>query len=286
MPYVETAPGVQVFFEDWGQGQPVVFLHGWPLNHKMFEYQVNQLGNHYRCILIDRRGFGMSDKPWEGYDYDTLADDLNAVFEALDLQDITIVGFSQGGGEAIRYMSRYQGARVSKLVLLGAAAPHMLKTDDFPDGIDKSMFDEMIENSLQDRAAFIEDFSKKFFGVSLLNNPVSSKLADWFHGLAMQASPKATVDNILTFSQADLRVDLASIQVPTLIIHGTSDQVVPYEISGQLLAENISGSQLIPYEGAPHGFFYTEWPRLNQDLLDFLAVPVVTSNTVPGGTTW
>ncbi len=285
MAYIETTPGTQVFVEDWGQGQPVVFLHGWPLNHKMFEYQVNQIANHYRCILIDRRGFGLSDKPWQGYDYDTLADDLAAVLEALDLYDVTLVGFSQGGAEAIHYMARHQGKRVSKLVLLGAAAPHLLKTEDFSDGVDKSTFDEMIENSLQDRAAFIEDFSKQFFGVSLLNNPVSNKLADWFHSLAMEASPKATVENILTFSQADLRSDLPLINVPTLIIHGTNDQVVPFDISGKLLAENISNAQLIAYEGAPHGFFYTEWPRLNQDLLDFLATPVLTE-TVTTTTTW
>ncbi|MDQ1087363.1 alpha/beta fold hydrolase [Siphonobacter sp. SORGH_AS_1065] len=285
MAYIETAPGVQVFVEDWGQGQPVVFLHGWPLNHKMFEYQVNQIANHYRCILIDRRGFGDSDKPWQGYDYDTLSDDLAAVLDALDLYDVTLVGFSQGGAEAIHYMARHQGRRVSKLVLLGAAAPHMLKTEDFPDGVDKSTFDDMIEKSLQDRAAFIEDFSKQFFGVSLLNNPVSSKLADWFHSLAMEASPKATVENVLTFSQADLRADLPGITVPTLIIHGTSDQVVPFEISGKLLSENIPNSQLIAYEGAPHGFFYTEWPRLNQDLLDFFATPVLTE-TITTTTTW
>lgn len=276
MPMIETAPNVRLQVEDWGQGQPVVFLHGWPLSHEMFEYQINQLGNEFRCILIDRRGFGKSDQPWAGYDYDTLADDIQAVLEELDLHGVTLVGFSMGGAEALRYLSRHGSNRVSKLVLLGAAAPRLLKSPDFEEGVDKAVFDEMIENAIQDRAAFVESFSKDFFGATLLNTPLSSKLMDWFHGLIMKSSPRAFINCILTFSQADLRADLANVDVPTLIIHGIADKIVPYEITAHAMHKGIAGSRLISYEDAPHGFFYTEWPQLNRDLEAFIKeeVPV------------
>jgi len=277
MPMIETAPNVRLHVEDWGQGQPVVFLHGWPLSHEMFEYQINQLGNEFRCILIDRRGFGKSDQPWAGYDYDTLADDIQAVLEELDLHGVTLVGFSMGGAEALRYLSRHGSNRVSKLVLLGAAAPRMLKAPDFEEGVDKAIFDEMIENAIQDRAAFVESFSKDFFGATLLNTPLSSKLMDWFHGLIMKSSPRAFINCILTFSQADLRADLANVDVPTLIIHGTGDKIVPYEITAHAMHKGIAGSRLISYEEAPHGFFYTEWPQLNRDLEAFIKEEVVVT---------
>lgn len=278
MPMIETAPNVRLHVEDWGQGQPVVFLHGWPLSHEMFEYQINQLGNEFRCILIDRRGFGKSDQPWSGYDYDTLADDIQAVLEELDLHGVILVGFSMGGAEALRYLSRHGSNRISKLVLLGAAAPRLLKAPDFEEGVDKSVFDEMIENAIQDRAAFVESFSKDFFGATILNTPLSSKLMDWFHSLIMKSSPRAFINCILTFSQADLRADLAKVDVPTLIIHGTADKTVPYDITARAMHKGIAGSRLISYEDAPHGFFYTEWPQLNRDLEAFIKeeVPVTT----------
>jgi pimeloyl-ACP methyl ester carboxylesterase len=273
---IETAPNVRLHVEDWGQGQPVVFLHGWPLSHEMFEYQINQLGNEFRCILIDRRGFGKSDQPWSGYDYDTLADDIQAVLEALDLNGVILVGFSMGGAEALRHLSRHGSNRISKLVLLGAAAPRLLKAPDFEEGVDKSVFDEMIENIIQDRAAFVESFSKDFFGATILNTPLSSKLMDWFHSLIMKSSPRAFINCILTFSQADLRDDLAKVDVPTLIIHGTADKIVPYDLTARAMHQEIAGSRLISYEDAPHGFFYTEWPQLNRDLEAFIKeeVPV------------
>jgi pimeloyl-ACP methyl ester carboxylesterase len=236
----------------------------------MFEYQINQLGNEFRCILIDRRGFGKSDQPWSGYDYDTLADDIQAVLEELDLHEAILVGFSMGGAEALRYLSRHGSNRISKLVLLGAAAPRLLKAPDFEEGVDKSIFDEMIENAIQDRAAFVESFSKDFFGATILNTPLSSKLMDWFHSLMMKSSPRAFINCILTFSQADLRADLAKVDIPTLIIHGTADKTVPYEITARAMHKGIAGSRLISYEDAPHGFFYTEWPQLNRDLEAFI----------------
>ncbi|WP_428663679.1 alpha/beta fold hydrolase [Runella sp.] len=274
MPKITTAPDVQLHVEDWGQGQPIVFLHGWPLSHEMFEYQINQLGNDFRCIMIDRRGFGQSDKPWTGYDYDTLADDLQVVFEQLDLHNITLVGFSMGGAEAIRYITRHGSSRISKLVLLGAAAPRLLKTPAFEEGVEKSVFDTMIETAIEDRAAFMESFSKDFFGATLISSPLSSKLMDWFHALAMKSSPRAFINCVLTFSQADLSDELAGIDVPTLIIHGTGDKIVPFDISAKVLHAGIAGSQLISYEDAPHGFFYTNWPQLNHDLVAFIQEPV------------
>ncbi len=274
MPKITTAPNVQLHVEDWGQGQPIVFLHGWPLSHEMFEYQINQLGNDYRCILIDRRGFGQSDKPWTGYDYDTLADDLQVVFEELDLHDAVLVGFSMGGAEAIRYISRHGSNRISKLILLGSASPRLLKTAGFEEGVEKSVFDGMIENAIEDRAAFMETFSKDFFGATIISSPLSSKLMDWFHGLSMKSSPRAFINCILTFSQADLTDELTKIDVPTLIIHGTGDKIVPYEITAKVMHKAIAGAQLVSYEDAPHGFFYTNWPQVNQDIVAFIKEPV------------
>ena len=270
MAMIETTSGVKLNVQDWGKGKTVVFLHGWPSSHQMFEYQINRLGEEYRCVLIDRRGFGDSEQPWHGYDYDVLATDLRDVLDKLNLSEVTLVGFSMGGAEAIRYLSLYGSERVSKLVLLGAAAPRLMRANDFEEGVDKEVFDEMIEKAVQDRATFMEGFGKDFFGISLFNNPVSDKLVNWFHGLAMKSSSKAFATCVLTFSQADLRADLAKIKVPTLIIHGTADKIVPYAISGPVLHEGIANSQFITYEDAPHGFFYTEWPRLNRDLMDFI----------------
>jgi non-heme chloroperoxidase len=271
MPFIEVAPDVNLFVEDLGTGKPVVLLHGWPLSHEMYEYQVIKLIRHgYRCIGIDRRGFGQSDKPATGYDYDTLISDIQAVLEKLDVRDAALVGFSMGGAEALHYVARYGNERVSKLVLLGAAAPRMLKTEDFPDGVDQDVFDEMVENAEEDRAAFLEEFGKQFFGVSLLNKPLSTPLMQWFHALQMKAGPIAFTTCIRTFSEANLTADMVRIQIPTLVIHGTSDATVPIEITGRVLAESIPGAQLLEYDGAPHGFFYTHKDQLNGDLLAFL----------------
>lgn len=271
MAYIEVAPNVNLFVEDLGTGKPVVMLHGWPLSHEMFEYQVIELVRRgYRCIGIDRRGFGQSDKPLAGYDYDTLVDDLHAVLEKLDVHDATLVGFSMGGGEALHYFGRYGNDRVGKLVLLGAAAPRMLQADDFPDGVEQGVFDEMVEKAEDDRAGFLDEFGKQFFGISLLNKPLSTPLSNWFLALQMKASPLAFTACIRTFSEANLTADLAKVNVPTLVIHGNADQTVPIEITGQVLAEGIANAEFIEYEGAPHGFFYTEKDRLNEDLIRFI----------------
>ncbi len=271
MSYIEVAPNVKLHVLDWGTGHPIVLSHGWPLSHEMFEYQLTELPKRgFRCVAYDRRGFGKSSKPWDGYDYDTLADDLHQLLETLDLRDVTLLGFSMGGGEAIRYLSKYGNGRVSQLILVGAAAPYLVKTDENPDGVDSDVFEEqMIAKIKEDRAAFMVTFSKQFFGVSLLNKPLSDELLTWFGTLAMAGSPRAFTECVKTFGYTDLRPDLDAITVPTLIIHGIDDKTVPYDVAAEKLHAGIRGSQLISYDGAPHGLFYEFRDRFNDDIAAF-----------------
>ena len=260
-----------IFYEDWGHGNPVVFIHGWPLSHEMWEYQLTELPKHgLRCIAYDRRGFGKSSKPWSGYDYNTLAGDLKAVLDELDLHNVTLVGFSMGGGEVARYFGQYGGERVSKVVLVGSVTPYLLKTDDNQSGVDVSVFDEMLKNLNEDRAGFLSDFGKQFFGVNLISKPVSQPMLQWNNTLAMLGSPKATLDCVHSFSATDFRNDLSLINVPALVIHGNSDKVVPIEASGDRTSKLINKAIYKVYEGAPHGLYYTQKDQLNQDLLDFI----------------
>ncbi|OUJ75614.1 alpha/beta fold hydrolase [Hymenobacter crusticola] len=269
---------VELFYQDLGQGSPVVLIHGWPLDSQSWEHQLLELPQHgLRVIAYDRRGFGKSSKPWDGYDYDTFASDLKAVLDELDLQDVTLVGFSMGGGEIARYMSRYNGARVSKVAFVSAVTPFMLKTDDNPSGVDKSVFDEMIEGVKKDRADFLTSFGKQFFGVGLLDHSVSQATLDWMQSIALQATPKATLDCIYAFASTDFRQDLASVKVPALIIHGTSDKIVPIESGGEQTAQLLPQAQYLEYDGAPHGLNVTEKDRLNQDLLAFVGQPASTT---------
>ncbi len=272
MPFAKAPDGTEIFFKDWGSGRPVVLIHGWPLNADMWEYQAPVLASAgLRVISYDRRGFGRSGQPWSGYNYDTLADDLAAVMDHLDLRDATLVGFSMGGGEVARYLSRHGAAgRVFKAVLVSAVTPFLLRTADNPDGVDRSVFDGMIEGLQKDRPNFLATFGKQFFGAGLLTFSISSELLQWASMLALQASPKATMDCVRAFSETDFRADLPGIAVPTLVIHGEGDATVPIGVSGRRAAQMIPGARLVEYAGAPHGLFFTEKDRLNQDLLAFI----------------
>lgn len=275
MPFIKSAQNnaepINIYYEDLGKGKPVVLIHGWPLSGAMWEYQITQLTQQgLRCITYDRRGFGNSDKPFDGYDYNTLAGDLKSLLEELNLQDVTLVGFSMGGGEIAKYFSLYGGSRVTKVVLVSAVVPYMLQTSDNPEGVPQEEFDKMGKGMIEDRPSFMESFNKDFFGVTLLNHPVSDAFLANSLTKVMEASPIATLQCAKSFSSTDFRQDILKINVPTLIIHGDSDKTVPMKATGEESAKAIKGAQFIVYEGAPHGLFYTEKDRLNQDLIDFI----------------
>lgn len=268
---------VKLLVNDIGQGKPAVFISGWPLSHEMWEYQFNVLPKHgIRCIGYDRRGFGKSDKPWNGYDYDTLAGDLHSVLEELDLNDVTLVGFSMGGGEVVRYLSKYGSNRVSKAVLISTVLPYMLKTDDNPEGVPQDLFDGFVKEVEEDRPKFLAGFAKDFYGVSLLNNAVSDEILHWHSILALQASGRATTQCIRSFSATDFRNEISLLDVPILIIHGESDKTVPIKVSSERTSEMLPGAEYIVYEGAPHGLFITHKERLNENLIQFINQEIVT----------
>ena len=277
MPFIEIPSAdrqlpIELFYEDWGQGAPVVLIHGWPLDHQMWEYQSVYLASRgLRVIAYDRRGFGQSSKPWTGYDYDTLADDLKALLDALELQDVPLVGFSMGGGEVARYMSRHGGERVGKVAFVAAVTPYLLKTDDNPEGVDATTFQQILDGLNKDRADFLNSFGKTFYGSAALGIgvAVSAAQAQWTLQMAMPASPKATLDCVNAFAATDFRQDLAAVHVPTLVIHGDSDQTVPIAASGERTAQMLPHAQYIVYQGAPHGLHLLNKDRLNEDLLAF-----------------
>jgi non-heme chloroperoxidase len=263
---------IQLNYYDFGTGDPIVLIHGWPLSAASWEYQLAELPLHgKRVIAYDRRGFGYSDKPWDGYDYDTLADDLKAVLDTLNLQNVTLVGFSMGGGEVARYMSRHGGARVSKAIFVSAVTPYLLKTADNPDGVDKSVFDDIIENLGKDRPDFLSSFGKKFYGVGVMSKPVSAATLEWSQSLALLATPRATTACVKAWSETDFRGDLATIKVPTLFIHGSADETVPLKNSAEQAVKLVPGAKLVVYDGEPHGLNVTAKDRLNRDILTFVS---------------
>ncbi|MDB5931040.1 MAG: alpha/beta hydrolase fold protein [Polaromonas sp.] len=271
MNYVTTADSTQLYFKDWGSGQPVILLHGWPLSADSWDDQAMAIADAgYRVIAYDRRGFGRSSQPWSGYDYDTLADDLAAVIEQTGAQDAVLAGFSMGGGEVARYMSRHGGKGVSKAALIASVVPFMLKTADNPDGTEQAVFEKMTKGMKEDRAKFFAGFFEDFYGVGMISSPVSDELAQSSWNVAMQASLKATLACAGAFATTDFRPDLAAFKVPTLIIHGTADKTVPIDASARAAAKAIPQAKLIEYDGAPHGLQATHKDQLTQDLLDFL----------------
>ncbi len=271
MPKLSVSEDVTLRYEDVGEGRPVVLIHGWPLSGRSWEAQVPALVDEgYRVVTYDRRGFGASSQPWDGYEYDTLAADLGALLDHLDLRDATLVGFSMGGGEVVRYIAAHGTDRVAATVLAAAVPPYLLKTEDNPDGgLDEELIAEFENGVAGDRAAFLEEFTTTFFsaGDELL---VSEPQREYAKQIANFASPKGTLDCIAAFARTDFRPDLERIDVPTLVIHGDSDGIVPFEVSGKRSHEAIADSSLVVVEGAPHGLNVTHADEFNGALIQFL----------------
>ncbi len=261
----------EIFYKDWGSGQPVVFSHGWPLNADAWDDQLMAVAaNSYRAIAHDRRGHGRSSQTWTGNDMDTYADDLAVLIEALDLRDAVLVGHSTGGGEVTRYIGRYGTARVAQSVLVGAVPPLMLKTAANPGGTPIEVFEQLRAGVAEDRSQFYQDLSRPFYGANRPGAQVSQGLRDAFWRWGMQVGLKAAYDCIKAFSETDLTEDLKRFDVPTVIVQGDDDQIVPIANSGLLQAKLVPGATLQVYPGAPHGLFATHKDQFNADLLAFL----------------
>jgi non-heme chloroperoxidase len=271
MDRITTKDGTQIYFKDWGTGKPVVFSHGWPLSADAWDAQMLFLGQKgYRVIAHDRRGHGRSGQSWAGNNLDTYADDLAELIEALDLKEVTLVGHSTGGGEVTRYVGRHGNKRLAKLVLVGAIPPVMLKSDKNPGGLPISVFDAMRASVVGDRSQMMKDLSVPFYGYNKPDAKVSQGVRDSFWLQAMQASVVGTYDCIKAFSETDLTEDLKQIEVPTLILHGDQDQIVPIADSALLSSKIIKNATLKIYPGAPHGMTVTQADEVNADLLAFL----------------
>ena len=268
----ENSAPVELYYEDHGSGSPVVLIHGWPLSSRSWENQVPLLVEAgYRVISYDRRGFGKSSQPWSGYNYNTFTADLEALLVHLELSDVALVGFSMGGGEVARYIGRYGSSRVSKAVLASAVPPYLYQSDDNPDGgLDDATIQQFQDGVQGDRIAFLDQFTTDFFTAGEKSDLVSEPNRLYHREIAAFASPKATLDCIDAFGRTDFREDLARFDVPTLIIHGDSDAIVPLEVSGQRSHEAIANSSLVVIEGGPHGVNATHAEQFNRALVDFL----------------
>ncbi|MCG6270110.1 alpha/beta fold hydrolase [Vibrio furnissii] len=269
--YLVLKDGTSLYYKNWGEGQPIVFSHGWPLSSDAFEDQMLFLAQQgYRVIAHDRRGHGRSSQPWEGHNLDQYADDLAELMAHLDIKNAIHVGHSTGGGEVARYIGRHGTARVAKAVLIGAITPIMLKTEFNPNGVPLEVFDGIRRGVEEDRSQFFSDLSEAFFGYNRPDAKPSQGVRDSFWRQGMQGSIKALYDCVKAFSETDLREDLKAMTIPTLVIHGDDDQIVPFETCGQAAAAQLPHAELKVYQGGSHGICTTHKHQINQDLLRFI----------------
>jgi pimeloyl-ACP methyl ester carboxylesterase len=268
----ENSTNIDLYYEDHGAGSPVVLIHGWPLSGRSWEKQVAALiAAGHRVITYDRRGFGDSSKPWSGYEYDTLANDLHALITRLDLKNAALVGFSMGGGEVARYVGTYGTDRVRKAAFIAAVPPCLLKTAGNPEGVDLEVFDGIRAGLAKDRPAFLSGFLQNFYNVDVGGGSrISDEVVRLSWSIAAGASPKGTIDLVAAWG-TDFRADLQRFAIPTLIVHGDSDRIVPFEVSGQRTHAAVKGSRLVVIPGAPHGLNWTHADELNRALIEFLA---------------
>jgi pimeloyl-ACP methyl ester carboxylesterase len=270
----ENSAQLDLYYEDHGSGRPVVLIHGWPLSSRSWELQVPALVDAgHRVITYDRRGFGWSSQPWSGYDYDTFAADLDALLTELDVRDATLVGFSMGGGEVARYVAKHGTDRVAKAVFAAAVPPYLYKSDDNPDGgLDDATIQQFQGGVTSDRIGFLDQFTRMFFAPGGEGEPLVSEPSRLYHrSIAEFASPKGTLDCITAFGRTDFRADLEAFSIPTLVIHGDADGIVPFEVSGRRTAEAVEGAELVLIEGGPHGINATHADEFNRALLDFVS---------------
>ena len=267
----ENSCNIDIYYEDYGSGKPVVLIHGWPLSSSSWEKQITPLIEAgYRVIAYDRRGFGHSSKPASGYNYDTLAEDLNKIMTKLNLRDATLVGFSMGGGEVARYLSKYGSDRISKAVFMSAIPPFLLKTSNNPEGVDGSVFDGIKKAIKADRPAFLSDFFSNFYNVDILKGTkISDEVVRLSWNIGAGASPKGTLDCVSAWL-VDFREELKRINIPVLVMHGDADRILPLAATGKRTPEFVKGSRLVVIEGAPHGMNWTHAEEINRELLAFL----------------
>lgn len=267
----ENTNGISLYYQDYGAGQPIILIHGWPLSHRMWDLQIEALVDAgFRVIAYDRRGFGLSSKPYTGYDYNTLASDLKDLIQQLKLKNVILAGFSMGGGEVARYIGRYGTEDIDKAILIGAVTPFLKQTGDNKNAVDVSVFEEIKTNISKDRAGFFEEFGKNFVNYEKLKNKVSLAQIQWNWNIAMHASRKATIDCVDAFGLTDFRADLKAFDIPTLIIHGDEDAIVPFEVSGKKANDIIKNAKYRLIENGPHGLSFTHAEELNQAIINFI----------------